>query len=312
MKHEITIASKLSAAICAVLLLASFVAGAHGLRNRKPERVADQDNYQYYTINHEGSAYGFFFGINNSGLASGVYSDANGDFYSFLWRDGHETPVTYPGSTVTLMGNVNDSGLVFGNVGDWTVQHAAILKLATGRWTLLPDITGRLVNVGNRTNNRGIGVGTACVDWGLTDCLGWTWDGKAYSFTNIPGTKLQSEGPYGINDQGDEVGSFQDDNGTIHAYLSTKWGFTQIDMPGATSTYGVDINDKREILLGGLFSDGSGKNGIWREGVFEQLPAVPDATSTITNGFNDNGDYCGQYTDASGATHPFVAIRKSR
>jgi hypothetical protein len=323
MKFRIIIVSKLSATIFGVLLLAPLLGGARaqGLRNPKPgitkaltqnqldELAHAQDKYQFYTINPEGALGGYMSSINDSRLATGVWWNAV-NAYTFLWQNGQQIPVTYPGSSVTLMGNVNNADIVFGNFGSPTVQTAATLKLATGTWTLLPDITNKPINYGMRMNDFGIGVGTAC-DETLTECLGWTWDGKAYSFTTIPGTSLSTEGPQGINDRGEEAGSFQDDLGNIHAYLLVHSELTQIDMPGAVTTYGLDINNNGEILLQGILADGSYKNGTWREGAFTPLPAAPGgATSTLAYGLNDNGDYCGSWTDTSGVTHLFVAFRK--
>lgn len=300
MKHGITIVSKLSMAICAVFLLAAFVAGGPA-----------GPNYQFYTIDEAGPpAWIFVIGINNSRLATIVYGDAEGNAYTHLWSNGQETPVVYPGSsTSTLMGDVNNRGLVFGNVGGVNVQHAAVLNLATGIWTLLPDIPGQPVNIGNRMNEHGIGVGTACLVniMNGTNCIPWTWDGKTYSFQDIPGTSNEWEGPIGINDRGEEVGAFEDGSGTLHAYLLTQSEFTQIDIPGATFTQAFDINNSGEILLTG---DGGSNIGIWRKGVFTPLPTVPGASLTVAYALNDHGDYSGQYTDADGVQHGFVALRK--
>jgi hypothetical protein len=298
MKYRIMIVSKLSAAICALLLLASFAVGA-----------AAKDNYQFYALNEAGSNYTFVFGINNSRMAMVVHWGAAG-YDTSLWRNGQETPVVYPGSSQTLMGDVTNDHLVFGNIGTAEVWHAAVMNLATGTWTLLPDIADRPFNIGEHMNEKGVGVGTAC-DVNFQNCLGWTWDGNGYSFTTIPGTSQSWEGPYGINDLGQEVGTFEDAIG-MHAYLKTRLGLTTIDMPGAVSTQGQDINNQGEILLLGTLPDKSFQIGLWRDGEFIPLPGVPGAppNSTMANSLNDRGDYCGSWFDVDGNAHAFVALRK--
>jgi hypothetical protein len=324
MKHETTIVSKLGAAVGVALLLAPFLAGAppQGLRSPKPgmtkprtqnelnKLASARDKYEFYIVDVEGSQYVQMFGINNSRLAAGFYSDADGHSHSFLWLNSHQTPLDYPGYSDIAVAAVNNRGLVYGNVGSINVQHAAVLKLATGTWTLLPDVTGKSINLGEKMNDHGIGVGSACNDsW--SDCLGWTWDGRAYSFTTIPGTSNPWEGPYGINDRGEEVGTVEDDKGT-HAYLSTHSKLTIIDVPGSSWTQGADIINAGEILLFGYPPpDYFVQSGIWMNGVFTPLPTVPNAaTSTVAWGLNDRGDYCGQWWDDYGS-HGFVALRKS-
>ncbi len=324
MKHETTIVSKLIAAIGAALLLAPLLAGAPPQRLRNPKApmtkpqtqteldqlAAAQKNYEFYTIDEEGALGTFLYGLNNSRMAVVISWDAVPNYYTTLWWDGRQTPVVYPGSTQTLMGDVNDRRLLFGNIGTADVWHGAVLQLATGTWTLLPDITGKTYNTGYHMNNVGIGVGDAC-DENFENCLGWTWNGKAYSFTTIPGTSHSWEGPFGINDQGEEVGTFEDASGT-HAYLLTRLRLTTIDMPGVNFTSGEDINNQGEILLLGVLPDNSTRIGIWKNGVFTPLPGVPNAplNSTTAYSLNDRGDYCGYWIDAAGVYHGFVAFRK--
>jgi len=306
MKHRIKTISKASVAVCAVLLFASFVAVA----SARPD-------YQFYTIDESGASWIFVFGINNSRMFSRVYGVQNGDAYTDLFWNGQRTPVVYPGSSITLMGEVNNSGFVFGNVGDSNHQHAAVLELATGTWTLLPDVIGpdgtRPINIGNHMNDQGIGAGISCegdMVSGTNNCIGWIWDGKAYSFPTVPGSmKNDWEGPSGINDRGDVVGTFDDNSGT-HAFLLADSAFTSIDMPGFDFTQGFAINNRGEILLTATDSSGNGHIGIWYKGVFTPLPSPQGAGSTFAYGLNDHGDYCGYYVDADGNMHGFVAFRK--
>jgi len=330
MKNVIAVVAKLSTAIVAALLLTPLLSGASpsvsriskvgvspiGPQGHTGQAAKARDNYQFYTVDVAGSQYLQVFGINNSRVAAGCYNDAEGNGYSFLWSNGQVIPLVYPGSSATCTGDVNNRGLVFGNLGPSVdIQHAAVLKLATDAWTLLPDVPGKAANIGNRMNDHGIGVGTACnYDPSLgyyQDCLGWTWDGKAYSFTNIPGTSNPWEGPYAINDRGDQVGALEDDKG-VHAYLLSPSGLTIIDVPGAIFTQGLDINNSGEIMLYGNSGppDFKAQSGVWRKGVFAPLPGVPGAAFTEAYGLNDHGDYCGQWYDVDGNAHGFVAFRK--
>jgi uncharacterized membrane protein len=68
---------------------------------------------------------------------------------------------------------------------------------------------------------------------------------------------------YGINSQGQIVGTYHDTKG-YHGFLRDKDGtFTLIDGPAATYTAARGINDSGQIV--GVFTDSSGRHGFLRD-----------------------------------------------
>jgi len=333
MKNAIAVIARLGAAIIAALLFAPLLSGAppQGLRNRGPRGIPPwphrqteqaakaRENYTFLTID-EDSLGGLVYRINDSRLAVGFYADAEGNGHSFFWWKGQLTNIRdYPGASITQVSSVNNQGLMFGSFGTVDLQQAGVLHLGTKTWTLLPDIPGKPINAGWEMNDHGIAVGNACEydsSTGITgNCVAWTWDGKAYSFTTFEDytTNNYWEGTYGINDRGDEVGTLEDKNSVSHAYLLSHSGLTVIDVPGAIFTKGKDINSSGEVLLFGVLGPEEGfrfVNGLWRNGVFTPLPDPPDAFAAEAFGLNDRGDYCGIWWEANWYGHGFVALRK--
>jgi len=94
---------------------------------------------------------------------------------------------------------------------------------------------------------------------------------QSYNFTyfNVPGA--YSTTATGINDSGEIVGSFTNDDGVSQGFLYDNGSFTTIDVPGALDTELFGINDNGEIVGdyydlaahydgGFLYSDGSFTN----------------------------------------------------
>jgi hypothetical protein len=331
MRSVIAIVTKLCAAMVAALLLTTSLSGQVPLNPRagtiKPEMQIKRsdhlgparDKYRFQDIDvEEAQSYTAIFDINNWGLAVGDYVDAANNFNAFLWRNGDRKPLADPTGTLTNMVKVNDRGLVIGDTGSIAVQHAAVFKLATGTWTLLPDVAGKTQNYAMDMNNAGRGVGQACEgDWNNPmNCVGWMWDGNTYTFTNIPGTTSNYTGPLAINDRGQVVGQYLDDGGHMHTYLLEHSKMTILDVPGASDTVVNDISSSGEVILDALYGDLStnpNQNFLWRRGVYTPLPNHPDpaAVHTFSLGMNDRGDWCGRWFDENWVSHAFIAFRQS-
>jgi uncharacterized membrane protein len=277
-----------------------------------------RDKYQFYTIDVEGGQNLCIYGINNERRAGGEYLDAEwgtGNSYSFLWRNGRREPLEYQDLPIIDLEKVNDRGRICGGVGFVDAIHAAVFDSARGIWSLLPDVEGKQVNFCMKMNDAGIAVGQACegdywTQWNLGKCVPWTWDGKDYSYPNLPGTNYPYTGPLAINNRGQIVGEYVDSAGLHHSYLQEGSKMAILEVPGASETLADDINDSGEVILFALFGDSPDQGYIWRKGVFTPLPNAPGAVDTYFHGNNDHGDFCGCWLDAAGALHGFVALRK--
>src|SRR3954451_17700742 len=77
------------------------------------------------------------------------------------------------------------------------------------------------------------------------------------------------------------------------------FSFTQIDVPGASSTQAFGINDAGQIVGG--FADSTGGHGfLFTGGSFTQID-VPGASVTQAQGINDAGQIVGAFNDSTGA-----------
>ncbi len=176
MKGTVGILSKLSAVIVAALLLTPFLMGVpqkgsmnpkvkmapSWVRNELTKAVSDPDKYRIQTTDVAGQQGTFIYDITDAGVATGYYFDSEWAWHNFIWRNGSVEQIEYPGASITAMMLPNNRGLLFGNEGSYDAQHAAVLQLQSGAWTLLPDVAGKPINFGSRINERGIAVGTAC------------------------------------------------------------------------------------------------------------------------------------------------------
>jgi uncharacterized membrane protein len=80
--------------------------------------------------------------------------------------------------------------------------------------------------------------------------------------------------------------------------------FTAIDVPGATATAAVGINDGGQIV--GAFGDAGVQHGfLLDKGTFTTID-VPGATLTNARGINAGGQIVGTFFDAGGQ-HGFLA-----
>lgn len=327
MKYAIAIVSKLSAATVAALLLTPFLMGGpqqgasspkvkmapSWVRNELTQAVSDANKYRFQTIDFEGQEGSFIYDITDAGVATGYYFDAEWAWHNFTWRNGSVEELQYPGASITAMILANNRGLLLGNEGTYDSQHAAVLRLQTGDWTLLPDVPGKPINFGARMNERGIAVGTACEGtfWWAVNCVGWMWDGSKYTPSTLLGSSNSTTGPNSINDQGQEVGTFADEGGTVHGYLRENHKITILDVPGAALSLPQDINNSGLVIIQAYFGQLLvAQTYVWHQGVFAPLPAPPASLQTWGSGISDRGDYTGGWIDANGMVHGFIAFRK--
>lgn len=267
-------------------------------------------HYRFLTIDVPGSAGTSAYGLNNEGLVSGFYFDQSSNLHGFLWRDDNLSLIDYPGSVDTALGDSTNAGVVIGNYGDLSVpvQHAALYDVASGTWTLLPDVSGDAANFGNGINNHGVATGAACTS---VSCVGWTWDGREYSLFQAPGADPANGGTYpnGINDRNVVAGQVTDTSGVTHGFLEDEDEFMTLDVPGASNTFAFDVNDREETVGYYIDANGSSHGFLEKHGRFARVD-YPNAQLTVIYGENSRGDLAGTYLDAASALHGFVALKR--
>ncbi len=138
-------------------------------------------------------------------------------------------------------------------------------------------------------------------------------DPLAGSNSNLIGTR-----PYGLNDTGEVVGTYQSSDGIYHGFLydSNDDTFTPINDLLATGNFGTQatgINDVGQVV--GVY-EGAGEvlygfictiNG---NQVSYQTLSVPGENFYVnTTGINNSGEVIGNYEDDNGNTQGFLYAR---
>jgi uncharacterized membrane protein len=125
--------------------------------------------------------------------------------------------------------------------------------------------------------------------------------------TTILGTNFSEA--YKINDRGDIVGIFLDDNDLFHGFLLSKGVLTTLDFPGTSETFATGINESGTVvgfwdLLDADGNDLAEHGFTWKDGAFTEVN-FPGSADTDVLGINARGDLVG------GGTLAFLSRRNT-
>jgi probable HAF family extracellular repeat protein len=124
-------------------------------------------------------------------------------------------------------------------------------------------------------------------------------------FTRIAFPGADGTSVFGINPQGDIVGTYYNSTG-VHGFVLGKGKYTSIEVPGAKpgTTQPSGINPRGDIV--GTYADNSGNaHGFLLHYATFSTIDPPGTTSTFANGINPRGDIVGSYADSNGE-HGFL------
>jgi hypothetical protein len=212
--------------------------------------------------------------------------------------------INIKGSASTYVTGINDSGVVVANYTD------------TAGTTHCATISGRTITKLADPNEIGTGPGkgTACyainnagqvVGWYSqpTQVSGFLYSSGAYTDIIVPTTNGYTVA-YGMNNSGDIVGTFTDAFGQ-HGFLYNGSVYQTLDVPGASFTLGIGINDGGEISLEWLGTDGKFQSATLLGTTYTTLN-VPGDTQSEAGAIDNRGEivYAGQ--DAGGAWHGYL------
>jgi probable HAF family extracellular repeat protein len=239
-------------------------------------------------------------GINANGEAVGnSFNPPNGGRQTaYLYNGAGFTTLNVPSSNVTYAMGLNNSGEVVGYFDTYTASYATLQQgflYTGGSYTILPVSEADGINnsneiVGNSANG-------AFID-----------NGGVFTYLNYPNAIPGGTNAYGINDNGEVVGTFVDAVGN-HGFTYYNGIFTPFDAPnaapGATQAYGV--NNSGEVA--GTFQDAhgvshgfldNGGNFITLNCPFSQssFTAPSGSGSTYAYGINAAGAIVGAYQGA--------------
>jgi hypothetical protein len=258
--------------------------------------------YSFELVDLPGSVRTIVWGINDVGVAVGVYTDSTGVLHGFIRRANGVTPFDVPGSSSTSFLDINDVGTAVGWFNDANgAQHG--FKLAPDGTSAVIDVPGAANTYVGSINNRGDMVGSSgpTIDEGTGFLL------HAGSFTTLadppnaePGTTL----PLGINDTGAISGSFTEADGAQHGFVLLQGTYTVLDPLGPNST---DVGLTKINDLGNAVGSNGAEGFVVnaRSGRVSTF-ACPGGFAIRVRGINNRGQVTGGCR--TGPTAPFVGF----
>jgi hypothetical protein len=271
--------------------------------------------------------------INDAGDIVGYYADDNGIRHGFLKSAGTyvEVPIIGLPSDALFYG-INDSGDIAGTVpgtADFPGNPGAGSKLISGfiyqNGAISIHDYFQTTSGGHQTNFQDINNQDTVVGYFTNAFPAFDphFPGQRYTGFIFQNGSFQAIGPanntlpYGLNDEGQVVGSFLGLGGTSISlqtrlpsagflYDTNTGSFSTFNAPSSTQTFARDIND--DGLIVGYYDSNSGTHGFAYDratGVWTPIDA-PGAVSTYVYGINDLDQIVGAYVDHSGVTHGFI------
>jgi hypothetical protein len=200
------------------------------------------------------------FGINNAGVITGSFIDnsGSGDQTGFLRQtNGAFALFNVPGNSGdTIPIGINNLGQISGFFEEGPQQdHTGFIRDAGGAFTIF-HVPGTTDTQASGINDFGVVTGEFRDGLGVHGFIRQS-DGS-FTIFDLPGpVATQEVSQLGINNAGEIVGEFADDQGAVHGFVRSASGiFTQIDAPGALATTVNGINDQGLIV--GDFLDSNG------------------------------------------------------
>jgi uncharacterized membrane protein len=165
--------------------------------------------------------------------------------HGFILNKGAFTTVDVPPElgVATQINGINAPGQLMGTYFESTgTTHAFFLT--KGAVTTL-DPPGAIRSQGGFINAQGQAVGTyRTLEGTFQKRHGFIWRKGNFTTFNVP----KDHPEFGINNSGQIVGFYADDNFFFHGFVLHKGVFTFVDVPGASETQIFSINAKGEIV----------------------------------------------------------------
>lgn len=273
-------------------------------------------NFAFQTVNNPRDlTFNQLLGINNYGLIAGYFGSGMAGHpnkgYTF---NGSFQSENFPGSAQTQVTSLNNSGVTVGfwankagaNFGFYTAghRHFRIADYPTMNPAKTP--IDQLLGV----NDHDLAVGFYTTANGTNH--GYSYNIRTHHYRPITVAGDTNVTATSINHPGDVAGFATNAGGAIEGFAKLADGRTvHLDVPGATTTQALGINDGDEVV--GDYMVGTGSSAttagfVWAPGFgFETINDPNGVGATTINGVNDRGTIVGFYTDSSGNTDGLVA-----
>jgi probable HAF family extracellular repeat protein len=163
------------------------------------------------------------FGINDSGMIVGTFSDPAGKQHGFTFPPGPGGPINVFNNLPTQTFGINNIREMVGTLQEPTGEFRAFYLSG-------PDIAGaRRISIPGATRSDAYGINNAENKAEIKRVGTYTKDGidsgfvhtdaRGVEIVNFPGAKHTRA--FGINDAGEIVGEYVDSNGRTHGFLGT-------------------------------------------------------------------------------------------
>lgn len=268
--------------------------------------------YNYVAVGDPASIGEYAYALNNSGQVATTslvrsYVASDGDFSAFTEIVIPNTATSTPGVVAQGM---NDAGEVVGRFrvqGNPANQTSGFVRRVDGTIDVynFPSLASTSIS---EINNLGAMVGETRSDLTVFGVIrGFLYDQGNYSEISFPGSVLTRA--YGINDAGDVVGQFQNDDAVSRPFLLRSGVYQELTLAapvgGTQSALAFNISDSGLIL--GTYRDLANETKTWireLDGSFT-YPNLPGSGRAI----NDARQIAGSFLDAANgnARTAFVA-----
>ena len=233
------------------------------------------------------------YGVNDSGVISGNYTDSSGVVHCFMHSGNTITTITDPNGTGTSCFGINAFGAI---VGFYNVLNSFSngFIYANGVFTdvIVPTATAGTIAYG--INDSGLVVGQFSDSNGTH---GFLFNGSTYETLNAPGADVTIA--VGINSN--NIITLQSVNSSgVSSWVRIGTHYSQLSVPGAVTTAVHSINNLNEIALS-WFDSSSLEHGAVLAGGKYDLIDDPAGTGTGIETINDHHAIVGRYLPSGGS-----------
>ena len=285
---------------------ASLARQAPAAQDAQPPAVS----FTFGTIDYPNGPQTVAQGINKKGEIVGSWGPDINDFrqrlpaYGFSLKGSLFKKIVYPSAPITVPFGVNSSGEIVGFYSLDPQDNSGHGFTLVGKTFTSVDYPGAGYTSLNAINTGGQILVQACFS-GEFSCRSYLFQSGTFSSQILYPGSAGTIG-YGINDSGEIVGTYSNDEVTFHGFTLLSGTFTTVDYPGAVDTYLTGINSGGQIV-GAWDNGGVDKYGnplthgfLLESGTFTSFDSpYAGVTSTTPWGINDKGVIVGQTADAN-------------
>ena len=214
--------------------------------------------YTYTILDAPGATTISAYGVNNAGQAAGRYVDGTGG-HGYIWTAGTFVTIDVAGATGTTIEDINNLGQVAGTYQNAGGSHGFVRSAAGAITTINAPPTASNINL-TGLNDSGMVIGFYIDSTGFS--RGFVYTAGTFTVLNstLAGAVSGSTLPFGINNAGDVVGSYNDGT-TNRGFLYSGGVYAKLNVPGTNNTSAEGINTAGQVV--GLWTtDTSGSGGF--------------------------------------------------